>query len=243
VDCVVIVPTYNESHNVGPLLERIRLHHRNLNVLFVDDGSPDGTAHVIAGLMERDDRVALLERNGPRGYAAASQDGFRRALGESYSTVVTMDCDLSHDPLALFELLHAIDEGADLVIGSRYVPGGATRNWPLRRRLLSRWGNKYTALMLRLPVADCTSGFRAYRAECLRAILDARPTAEGYAFLTEMLRLASESGNWVIRERPITFADRTIGESKMNLSIVLESMRLVTTWGIRSRLKWLLRQP
>ena len=149
--------------------------------------------------------------------------------------IVSMDVDFSHDPDVLPELLRLIDVGADAVIGSRYVPGGATVDWPLHRRLLSRWGNRYTSFVLGLQVRDCTSGYRAYRAEALRAIDPGSTTAEGYAFLTELVRRLVRQGARVI-ETPIVFADRRYGESKMSGRIVVESMLLVTRWAIRDAL-------
>ena len=146
--------------------------------------------------------------------------------------IVTMDVDLSHDPAALPDLLALIAAGADAVIGSRYVPGGATVDWPLHRRLLSRWGNRYTSLVLGLQVRDCTSGYRAYRAGALRRIAPQTTTAEGYAFLTELVRRLVRGGCRVM-ETPIVFRDRRAGESKMSTRIIAESMLLVTRWGAR----------
>ena len=143
-----------------------------------------------------------------------------------------MDVDFSHDPESLPELLALLDAGADAVIGSRYVPGGATVDWPLHRRVLSRWGNRYTSLVLRLQVRDCTSGFRAYRASALAAIEPSSTTAEGYAFLTELVRRLVRVG-YRVMESPIVFRDRRYGESKMSSRIILESMLLVTRWGAR----------
>ncbi len=143
-----------------------------------------------------------------------------------------MDVDFSHDPESLPELLALLDAGADAVIGSRYVPGGATVDWPLHRRVLSRWGNRYTSLVLRLQVRDCTSGFRAYRASALAAIEPSSTTAEGYAFLTELVRRLVRAG-YRVMESPIVFRDRRYGESKMSSRIILESMLLVTRWGAR----------
>jgi hypothetical protein len=146
-----------------------------------------------------------------------------------------MDVDFSHDPASLPELLALLDAGADAVIGSRYVPGGATEDWPLHRRVLSRWGNRYTSLVLRLQVRDCTSGFRAYRAGALAAIEPSSTTAEGYAFLTELVRRLVRAG-YRVMESPIVFRDRQYGESKMSSRIVVESMLLVTRWGARDLL-------
>jgi dolichol-phosphate mannosyltransferase len=184
-----------------------------------------------------DPNLHLLTRDGTRGYAAASRDGFAWCLDRDIDIMITMDCDLSHDPAALAAIIDRASGGADLVIGSRYVDGGSINNWPLHRRLLSRWGNRYTAAMLRLPFTDCTSGFRAYRRSCLEAILAAGPSADGYAFLTETLRIVAGDSRWFATETPITFTDRTRGRSKMSLRIVLESIVLVTRWGVRLRLR------
>ena len=153
------------------------------------------------------------------------------ALDEGYDVVVSMDVDFSHDPKVIPSLLAAIEAGADGVIGSRYVPGGATADWPLHRRLLSRWGNRYTGAVLGLRVRDCTSGFRAYRATALRDIDPSSTSAEGYAFLTELVRRLVVRGHDVA-EVPIVFRDREFGTSKMSTRIIAESMLLVTRWGV-----------
>ena len=157
-------------------------------------------------------------------------------MDESYGVVVSMDADFSHDPAVLPELVRLVEDGADAVIGSRYVPGGATLHWPWHRRLLSRWGNRYTSALLGLRVRDCTSGYRAYRADALARIAPGTTTAEGYAFLTELVRRLSRAGCGIV-ETPIVFADRRAGRSKMSSRIVLESMLLVTRWGVRDRLR------
>jgi len=153
-----------------------------------------------------------------------------------------MDADLSHAPESIPALVAAIEAGADVVVGSRYVAGGGVVNWPLHRRLLSRWGNLYTAAMLKVKIRDCTSGFRAYRAATLRDSDVGSTTANGYAFLTELAWLLSRRNGSRIVEVPITYVDRTLGQSKMNLSIVRESMWLVTTWGVALRLRGTLRR-
>ena len=154
------------------------------------------------------------------------------ALDESYDVIVQCDSDFSHDPASIPALLARIEDGADAAIGSRYVPGGSTVNWPVHRQVLSRWGNRYTAFVLRLPLSDVTSGFRAYRSAVLRAIDPASTTAEGYAFLTELARRLVRA-DFRIDEVPIIFADRIAGSSKMSSRIIRESMLLVTRWGLR----------
>src|SRR4029077_4096604 len=176
----------------------------------------------------------VLHRAGKQGLGAAYRHGFTTAFDEGYEAIVSMDSDFSHDPAVIPTMLRLVGDGADAVIGSRYVPGGATVDWPLRRRLLSRWGNKYTAAVLRLPVSDCTSGFRAYRASSLQAIDPAATTAEGYAFLTELVRKLIANDAKIV-ETPIVFRDRQFGTSKMSGRIIAESMLLVTKWGIFDR--------
>ena len=177
-------------------------------------------------------RDVVLHRGGKAGLGSAYRHGFALALDEGYDVVVSMDVDFSHDPAVIPALLERVESGADAVIGSRYVRGGGTVNWPARRRLLSRWGNRYTASILRLPVRDCTSGFRAYRASALRAIDPSSTTAEGYAMLTEFVRRLVRGG-YRVEEHPITFVDRQYGTSKMSGRIIAESMILVTGWGLR----------
>jgi dolichol-phosphate mannosyltransferase len=232
---VVVLPTYNERENVSMLLASVRRSLPDADVLVVDDNSPDGTAGLVEETASELGQIKLLRRPGKQGLGSAYRNGFAIALDEGYDVVVSMDVDFSHDPAVLPELLRLIDAGADAVIGSRYVPGGATVDWPLYRRLLSRWGNRYTSFVLGLQVRDCTSGYRAYRAEALRAIDPASTTAEGYAFLTELVRRLVRLRARVM-ETPIVFTDRRYGESKMSGRIVVESMLLVTRWAIRDAL-------
>jgi dolichol-phosphate mannosyltransferase len=175
--------------------------------------------------------VHLISRVGERGYAAASRDGLATIAAQGFDAIITIDCDLSHDPNVIPNMLKQLAEGADVVIGSRYVAGGRVRNWPLSRRLLSRWGNAYTALMLGVGVRDCTSGFRAYSGEVIRVGTIATTTSNGYAFLTEVLFRLRQRGGCRIVEVPIIYAERIAGESKMSKTIISESMRRVTAWG------------
>jgi dolichol-phosphate mannosyltransferase len=229
---LVVVPTYNERDNVGVLLPRVRESLPAADVLVVDDNSPDGTGDVVSELAPGLGQITLLRRPGKQGLGSAYRVGFEYGLDHGYDVVVSMDVDLSHDPEVLPELLRLIDAGADAVIGSRYVPGGATVDWPLHRRVLSRWGNRYTSLILGLQVRDCTSGYRAYRGAALKEIDPGSTTAEGYAFLTELVRRLVRAGLRVM-ETPIVFRDRRYGTSKMSGRIVAESMWLVTTWAVR----------
>jgi glycosyltransferase involved in cell wall biosynthesis len=180
--------------------------------------------------------VKVLHRPGKQGLGSAYRNGFQVALDEGYDVVVSMDVDFSHDPTVIPSLLAGIENGADAVIGSRYVPGGATADWPLHRRLLSRWGNRYTGVVLGLGVRDATSGFRAYRASALRDIDPGSTAAEGYAFLTELVRRLVVKGH-PVTEAPIVFRDRERGTSKMSSRIIVESMLLVTRWGVADLVK------
>ena len=236
VRAVVVLPTYNEAENIVAFLRAVRAAVPDADVLVVDDNSPDGTAALAEEVAAELGRIKVSIRAGKQGLGAAYRHGFTTAFDEDYETIISMDADFSHDPAVIPTMLQLLSGKADAVIGSRYVPGGATVDWPLRRRLLSRWGNRYTAAILRLPVRDCTSGFRAYRANALRAIDPASTTAEGYAFLTELARKLIANGSKIV-ETPITFRDRQFGTSKMSGRIVAESMLLVTRWGVADRFK------
>ena len=231
VRTLVVVPTYNERDNVRMLLTAVRDVLPAADVLVVDDNSPDGTAAIAETVAAELGQIKLLRRTGKHGLGSAYRRGFDIALDENYDVIISMDVDLSHDPAVLPEMLALLDAGADAVIGSRYVPGGGTVDWPLHRRVLSRWGNRYTSFVLGLQVRDCTSGYRAYRAAAMRAIEPASTTAEGYAFLTELVRRLVSHG-FKVMETPIVFADRRYGQSKMSVRIIVESMLLVTRWGI-----------
>jgi dolichol-phosphate mannosyltransferase len=236
VRTVVVLPTYNEAENIVDFLRAVRGAVPDADVLVVDDNSPDGTAALAEGVAAESGHIKVLLRAGKQGLGAAYRHGFTTAFDEGYEAIVSMDSDFSHDPTVIPTMLQLIDDGADAVIGSRYVPGGDTVDWPLRRRLLSRWGNRYTAAVLRLPVSDCTSGFRAYRATALEAIDPAATTAEGYAFLTELVRKLIADKATIV-ETPIVFRDRQFGTSKMSGRIIAESMLLVTKWGLFDRTK------
>lgn len=228
---VVVVPTYNEKDNIAPFLRAVRLASPASDILVVDDNSPDGTGALAEQEAADLGQIKVLHRPGKQGLGSAYRNGFTVALDEGYDVIVSMDVDFSHDPAVVPTLIAGIEDGADVVIGSRYVPGGGTANWPVHRRLLSRWGNRYTGAVLQLRVKDCTAGFRAYRATHLRQIDHTATTAEGYAFLTEMLRRLVNRGA-VVREVPIIFRDREFGTSKMSTRIIAESMLLVTRWGV-----------
>ena len=227
---VVVLPTFNECDNIEPFLRALREVTTAVDVLVVDDDSPDGTADRARAVGRQLGGVEVLVRPERNGLGSAYRDGFARVLDQRYEVVVSMDADLSHDPAEIPAMLRLISEGADVVIGSRYVIGGGTTDWPIHRQLLSRWGNAYTRIVLGLPTQDCTSGYRAYRASALRAIQPDTTGAEGYAFLTELVRRLARQGVR-IEETPIIFRDRTRGTSKMSWRIVIESMLLVTRWG------------
>jgi dolichol-phosphate mannosyltransferase len=233
--CVVVAPTYQEAENVVAFLTAVRRAAPEADVLVIDDSSPDGTAELARAAAAELGQIEIMVRPAKSGLGSAYREGFAWALSRSYDVVVSMDVDFSHDPQVITRLLARIQSGADAVIGSRYVPGGATISWPLHRRVLSRWGNYYTAWILRLPIKDCTSGFRAYRASALAAIEPATTTAEGYAMLTEFAQRLVRQGATVVEE-PIVFVDRQYGTSKMSARIIAESMLLVTRWGLGDRL-------
>ncbi len=218
---LVIVPTYNERANI-PVLVAGLMEHDNVRVLVVDDQSPDGTGEVAEDLVRRyPGRVEVLHRTGPRGFGRSYIDGIRKAIHEPVDVICQMDADLSHDPRQLPSLVAATSH-ADVVIGSRYIPGGAIVNWPLRRRLLSRFANVYIRTVTRLGVRDCTTGYRCWRREALAALPLDQFISDGYSFLMEMLFVAARRG-LRITEVPITFVERREGESKVSRAVLLES--------------------
>ena len=234
----VVVPTYNERTNLPHLVAAIRL--AGYRVLVVDDGSPDGTGDVAEALAASDEGVSVHHRPQKLGLGPAYADGFDRAIAEGAEVVVEMDADFSHNPNDLPTLIEAVDGGADLAIGSRYVPGGSTPDWPFFRRFLSRGGNIYARTMLGIPVRDATAGFRAFRSEALQRLPYRQAEASGYGFQVEMAWRAHQLG-LTITEVPIVFRDREHGTSKMSRDIVIEAMKLVTMWGL-SRIRSLVRR-
>jgi dolichol-phosphate mannosyltransferase len=222
----VVVPTYNEADNIDTLVRAVRNVLPSAGVLVVDDGSPDGTADLARRLGEELGQVDVLERSTKEGLGAAYRAGLRHAIEHGAEICVQMDADLSHDPAVLPALVAIAEFGADLAMGSRYVPGGITLNWPRRRRWVSRWGNRYAAGVLGLALNDVTSGYRAYRTEALERMEFDSVEAEGYGFQIEMTYRIVRLGGRVV-EYPITFRDRTEGESKFTGSIVREALGLV----------------
>ena len=223
------LPTYNEAENLPHIAPAILAHGYRL--LIVDDASPDGTGDIADALAGSDPRVSVLHREEREGLGPAYAAAFDRALQAGVRIVVEMDADFSHDPADLPRLVQEVEAGADLAIGSRYVTGGATPDWPLIRRLISRGGNLYARTMLNIPIRDATAGFRAFHAEALARLPYRQAEASGYGFQVEMAWRAHQSGMSIV-EVPITFRDRTAGTSKMGLPIVVEAMRLVTVWGL-----------
>jgi dolichol-phosphate mannosyltransferase len=230
----VVLPTYNESENIARLLTQLRTVLPDGRLYVVDDNSPDGTGDIAERCARELGGIEVLHRPGKQGLGSAYRQGFAHVIAQGVDVVVSMDVDFSHDPLVIPAMLAAIEAGSDAVIGSRYVTGGGTKNWPLHRRLLSRWGNLYTASVLGVKVRDCTSGFRAYRATALASIAPETTKAEGYAFLSELVVRLSRRG-LKISEVPILFVDRENGTSKMSGRIIVESMLLVTRWGVAHR--------
>jgi dolichol-phosphate mannosyltransferase len=231
---LVVIPTYIEADNVADIIRRVRAAAPSVDILIVDDNSPDGTAELARAAGAEVGQVEVLVRPGKGGLGVAYRAGFEHGFSEGYEVLVQMDADFSHPPEKLPELLAKIDEGADVAIGSRYVPGGSTPAWPFRRRLLSRIGNTYASKMLGLRVNDTTAGFRAYRATLLKELEAASTRATGYGFQVELNYRAHRLGATIV-EVPITFADRTRGVSKMSWHIIGEAISLVTWWGLRDR--------
>jgi len=231
---LVVLPTYDEAENIAVVLGRIRTALPEAHVLVVDDGSPDGTADLAEAEAAELGQIDVLRRTGKAGLGSAYRAGFAWGLERGHDVLIEMDADLSHDPDDLPSLVAATEYGADLAIGSRYVPGGSIPDWSWHRRFLSRWGNRYSAGVLGLAVNDATSGFRAYQAEVLEKLDLERIQADGYTFQIEMAYEVVRLGGRII-EVPISFRDRVRGTSKMSGAIVLEALALVTWWGIRDR--------
>jgi dolichol-phosphate mannosyltransferase len=236
VRALVVLPTYQEAENIAEVLRRLRAAAPDADVLVVDDSSPDGTAAIAEAAGRELGRVDVLVRPTKSGLGSAYRAGFAEGLARGYDVLVEMDSDLSHDPAQLPALLRAAEAGADLVVGSRYVPGGSVPNWPFHRRWLSRCGNRYADMLLGLSVSDVTSGFRAYRAGALRRIDLDSVSADGYAFQIEMAYLVDANGGEIV-EVPIEFVDRQRGASKMSFHIIAEALALVTWWGVRDRVR------
>jgi dolichol-phosphate mannosyltransferase len=237
---LVVVPTYNEADNLAPIVARVRAAVPEVEVLVADDASPDGTGAVADRLAATDPHVHVLHRAGKEGLGAAYVAGFAWARERGFDVVVEMDADGSHAPEQLPRLLAAL-ETADVVLGSRWVPGGRVVNWPWRRMLLSRGGNLYTRIVLGFPVRDATGGYRAYRMPVLDKIDIDSVLSQGYCFQVDLAWRAHRHGLRVV-EVPITFTERERGASKMSPAIVREALWRVTVWGLRARRR-ALRRP
>jgi len=235
---LVIIPTYNEKDNIGLICSRLRQAVDYADILIVDDTSPDGPGEIADGMADADSHIHVMHRTAKNGLGAAYLAGFRWGLNHGYEALVEMDADGSHQPEQLPTLLAALST-ADMVKGSRYVPGGSVVNWPKSRELLSRGGSWWTRLMLGLPLRDITGGYNAFRAATLRAIID-DITSVGYNFQVDLTWRVVSRG-LTVTEVPITFVERERGTSKMSGAIVIEALLKTTTWGLTYRLGQLAR--
>ncbi len=230
---VMVIPTYNEALNLEPLLQRLRRLHPDVDALVVDDGSPDGTGDLADEIAARDPHVTVLHRPTKQGLGAAYLNGFEVALERGYDVIGEMDADGSHQPEQLHLLLDALT-GADLVIGSRWVPGGSIVNWPLHRELLSRGGNLYTRHLLGIRVRDATAGYRLFRRTTLERIGLDQVESAGYVFQADLAFRTLQAGLRVV-EVPIEFIERERGDSKMSRRVATESLSRITRWGLGER--------
>ncbi|MFI5661730.1 polyprenol monophosphomannose synthase [Streptomyces sp. NPDC051684] len=239
---LVIIPTYNEAENIKPVVGRVRESVPAAHVLVADDNSPDGTGKLADELAAEDEQVHVLHRTGKEGLGAAYLAGFAWGMEHGYGVLVEMDADGSHQPEELPRLLTAL-KGADLVLGSRWVPGGRIVNWPKSRQFISRGGSTYSRLLLDVPIRDVTGGYRAFRRETLEGLGLDEVASQGYCFQVDLARRAVREGYHVV-EVPITFVERERGDSKMSKDIVVEALWRVTTWGVGARVdKVLGRKP
>lgn len=230
---LVIIPTYNEAENIQTIVGRLRRANPDVDVLIADDNSPDGTGRLADGLSQADSHVHVLHRRGKEGLGAAYLAGFHQGLDEGYDVLVEMDADGSHEPEQLPLLLEAL-RGADMVKGSRYVPGGRVVNWPKYRELISRGGGVWTRLMLGIKVKDPTGGFNAFRAATLRTIDLDEVASAGYCFQLDLTWRVLKAG-LSVAEVPIEFVEREYGNSKMSRAIVVEALIRTTLWGVDHR--------
>jgi dolichol-phosphate mannosyltransferase len=235
---LVIIPTYNEVDNIRPVVTRVRTAVPEAHVLIADDNSPDGTGKVADEMAAEDGRVRVLHREGKEGLGAAYLAGFRWGIDNGYDVLVEMDADGSHQPEELPRLLTAL-KGADLVLGSRWVPGGRVVNWPRSREFISRGGSMYSRTLLGMPLKDITGGYRAFRKETLLGLGMDDVASQGYCFQVDLAHRAVQAGYQVV-EVPITFVERERGDSKMSRDILVEALWRVTAWGVRSRVNQVL---
>jgi dolichol-phosphate mannosyltransferase len=233
---LIIIPTYDEKENVAAMAEAVLKQEPQVNILFVDDNSPDGTGVLLDGIAAREPRVFVMHRAGKEGLGRAYIAGFKWALERDYELICEMDCDFSHDPAALPSLFQAARDGADLVLGSRYIGGIRVMNWPMSRLLLSTGAALYVKLITGMPVNDPTGGFKCFRRKVLQAIDLDRITSSGYSFQIEMTHTAWMKG-FTIKEVPIVFEDRRAGYSKMRANIATEAMMMVLRLWARCGLR------
>lgn len=236
-DVLVIIPTYNERESLPTIVVRVRASTPAAHILVVDDNSPDGTGDLADALAASDDHVQVLHRTAKNGLGAAYLAGFRWGMSRGFDVLVEMDADGSHRPEHLPAMLDAL-QGADAVIGSRWVPGGGVVNWPRHRQWLSQGGNRYTQVMLGLGVSDATAGYRVYRRTALERMDLSTVSSQGYCFQVDLTRRAAAAGLRIV-EVPITFVEREQGDSKMSGAIVAEALWRVTQWGVASRARHL----
>lgn len=237
---LVIIPTYNERENLPRIVERVRAAVPAAHVLVADDASPDGTGGLADELAAKDDQVHVLHRAGKEGLGAAYLHGFSWGIEHGYDVLVEMDADGSHPPEQLPDLLARIADGADLVLGSRWVPGGETVNWPKSREILSRGANLYVRIALGIGLGDATGGYRAFRRTTLEKLDLGEVSSQGYCFQVDLAQRAVRRGLRV-EEVPITFVEREYGASKMSRAIVAEALWRVTIWGMERRVDQLRR--
>jgi len=231
-EALVIVPTYNEAEALPGIIGRLRQEVPDADILIVDDNSPDGTGQIADDLAAGDTAVSVLHRSGKEGLGRAYIAGFQKGLDAGYRYLVEIDADGSHDPAELAAMISAAEaDSADLVIGSRWVPGGAVLNWPWIRRAISRVGNRYARRVLRSRIRDLTSGYRVFRAEALQSVHFDRVSSQGYCFQVELAWRLEKAGYRIV-EIPITFVERTMGRSKMHVGIVAEALLRITLWGL-----------
>ena len=233
-ETLIVVPTYNEIDSLEAILGRIRQSVPQADVLIVDDSSPDGTGQLADRIAAADPAISVLHRVEKDGLGRAYLAGFAAALADGYTYVVEIDADGSHDPAELPAMIQLATDGADLVLGSRWIPGGSVVNWPWLRQVISRSGNTYARTVLRSKMHDITSGFRVYRATALESLTLGEVSSQGYCFQVELAWLLERSGH-NIKEHPIAFVERATGRSKMHGGIVLEALLRVTWWGVTTR--------
>ncbi|MBG0856806.1 polyprenol monophosphomannose synthase [Streptomyces spinoverrucosus] len=230
---LVIIPTYNEAENIQAIVGRVRKAVPEAHVLVADDNSPDGTGKLADELAAGDEQVHVLHRKGKEGLGAAYLAGFRWGMEHDFGVLIEMDADGSHQPEELPRLLTAL-KGADLVLGSRWVPGGRVVNWPKSREFISRGGSLYSRVLLDVPIHDVTGGYRAFRRETLEGLGLEEVASQGYCFQVDLARRAIKAGYHVV-EVPITFVERELGDSKMSRDILVEALWRVTSWGVGER--------